>query len=144
MTMMLARGKLEQLRGLAWAVDAAGAPIADATADIAVVPEQPHGGTGVSPSPAGTLGRNTPGYCDFLDASGRPVAPGLDASEPPGGAVYIRRWAVTPLDTSPADTLVLQVLVTTRRDRGAADVTTRVERLPDEARIVAVKTRKRG
>ena len=47
-----------------------------------------------------------------------------------------------PLPTNPNNTLVLQVLVTRTRSRGSADQAVGVNRLPDEARIISVKTRK--
>lgn len=89
-------------------------------------------GLGLSPSPAGALGQNTTGYCDFVDGNGRVLGGG---TTPPPGAVYIRRWSVEPLPASPNNTLVLQVLVTRSRTSG-------VTRLPDDIRLVSVKTRK--
>ena len=55
-----------------------GVPRTDLDTDITVVPERPHGGTGLQPSPAGALGANTVGYVDYLDASGTSLG-GLDA-----------------------------------------------------------------
>ena len=55
--------------------------------------------------------------------------------------MYIRRWSVEPLPTNPNNTLILQVLVFLNRDRGDADAGN-VARLPEEARLVSVKTRK--
>jgi hypothetical protein len=55
--------------------------------------------------------------------------------------VYLRRWSVTPLPTDPNNTLVLQVLVTRSRDRGSAN-TGAGTRLPDESRLMSIKTRK--
>jgi type II secretory pathway pseudopilin PulG len=124
---ILAQQKMEQLRGLVWAFDPAGVPIADATTDVSVSPERAIGGVGLTPSPSAALSLNTNGYCDFLDGFGNWVGGG---TSPPGGAVYVRRWSIAPLPENPANTLVLQVLVTTIRNRGA------------EARIVSVKTRK--
>jgi hypothetical protein len=50
---------------------------------------------------------------------------------------------VEPLPINPDNTLVLQVLVTRARSRGLAESAIGVvTRLPDEARIVTVKTRK--
>ena len=46
-----------------------------------------------------------------------------------------------PLPTNPNNTLVIQVLVTRNFNRGAAD-NGAVSRLPEEARLVTVKTRK--
>ncbi len=115
------------MRSLTWAFDPAGAPIADATTNVSVSPERATGGTGLTPSPTAALSTNTSGYCDFLDGFGNWLAGG---TSPPGGAVYVRRWSIAPLPASPDNTLVLQVLVTTIRNRGA------------EARVVSVKTRK--
>jgi type II secretory pathway pseudopilin PulG len=143
---VLAQQKMEQLRGLTWGFDGVGVPVTDTTTNLSVVPEQPTGGPGLSPSPPGALNRNTPGYCDFLDTAGQPVAPtippaGLPVAMP-SGATYARRWTVEPLPTNPNNTVILQVLVTTTRDRGSADLDTNVRRLPGEARLVSVKTRK--
>ena len=136
---VLAQQKMEQLRGLTWGFDTLGLPQSDTTTDLTVVPERTTGGTGLSPSPAGTLGKNTLGYCDFLDAAGTSLGGG---TVPPVATVYTRRWTVEPLPTNPNNTLILQVLVTRSRNRGAADSTVSVGRLPDEARLVSAKTRK--
>lgn len=138
---ILAQEKMEQLRGLTWGFDNLGLAVTDTTTDTTVVPESPFDGKGLSPSPFGSLGRNTAGYCDFLDGAGRPLGGGVT---PPGGTVFVRRWSVEPLPTHPDTTIVLQVLVTTKRDRGAPDsvADTHVRRLPDEARLVSIKTRK--
>jgi prepilin-type N-terminal cleavage/methylation domain-containing protein len=138
---VLAQQKMEQLRGLTWGFDTIGLPLSDTTSDLTVVPEQPTGGTGLTPSPDRTLRRNVDGYCDFLDERGTPVGSGTN---PPPGTVYIRRWSVEPLPTNPNNTLILQVLVTRWRSRGVADTeeANAGRRLPDEARIISVKTRK--
>ena len=94
--------------------------------------------TGLSPSPVDSLKRNISGYCDFVDRSGRPLGSGPSAA---AGTVFIRRWSIEPLPTDPANTLVLQVFVTARMSRGADD-TAGVRRLPDEARLISVKTRR--
>ena len=60
---------------------------------------------------------------------------------PPDNTIYIRRWSITPLPTNPNNTLVIQVLVTRHRTRGTADQGA-VGRLPDEARMITVRTRK--
>jgi len=136
---VLAQQKMEQLRGMTWGFDSAGLPLSDNSTNITAAVETPTGGRGLSPSPAGALGANTDGYCDFVDRTGRSLGSGAN---PPAGTVYIRRWSVEPLPTNPNNTLVLQVLVTRLRDRGGADDTVSVNRLPDEARIISVKTRK--
>src|SRR5437870_3172963 len=52
---VLAQQKMEQLRGLTWGFDIQGLPTSDTSTDLTVVPEKPTGGTGLSPSPGGTL-----------------------------------------------------------------------------------------
>ncbi len=135
---ILAAQKVEELRALAWGFDAAGVPSADLASDTSVSPERPAGGTGLTTSPNGALGANTPGWVDYVDSSGAKLAGG---AQPPVDAIFIRRWSVRPLAASPADTLVIQVLVTRNRQRGAADLGA-VARLPEEARLVTVRTRK--
>ncbi|MBI1872555.1 MAG: prepilin-type N-terminal cleavage/methylation domain-containing protein [Acidobacteria bacterium] len=135
---VLAEQKMEHLRSLTWGFDTIGLPFSDFSTDVSVVPETPTGGTGLSPSPAGTLSQNTAGFVDYLDPFGRWVGTG---TLPPPGTAYIRRWSVEPLPTNPNNTLILQVLVTRNRNRGSADDGP-VSRLPDEARLVSIKTRK--
>ena len=135
---ILAQQKMEQLRGLTWGFDTLGLPLSDYTSDTTVLPEAPTGGKGLSPSPTDVLKSNQDGYCDFLDRYGYPLGGG---TAPPAGTVYIRRWSVEPLPTNPNNTIVLQVLVTQLRDRGA-DTSANTRRLPDEARVTSVKTRK--
>lgn len=144
-TVILAQQKMEQLRGLTWGFDTIGLPISDTTTDLSAVspetgcPTPGSGrGTGLSPSPAGTIGANTDGWVDYLNQFGCVLSGG---GSPPQGTVYIRRWSVEPLPTNPNNTLVLQVLVFVNKDRGDADQGN-VARLPEEARLVSVKTRK--
>ena len=145
-TVMLAQQKMEQLRGLTWGFDTLGLPISDITTDSSVVPHAAGcptsttdgGGTGLSPSPAGTLSNNVSGWVDYLDVNGCLLGGGAAA---PSRATYIRRWSVEPLPTNPNNTLVLQVLVTRRTDRGEANEGN-VTRLPEEARLMSIKTRK--
>ena len=134
---VLAQQKMEQLRGLAWGFDTLGLPVTDISTDITVIPEQAAGGTGLAPG--GSLGQNIRGYCDFVDKNGISLGTG---TTPSVGTVYIRRWTIEPLPTNPNNTIVLQVLVTRLRNRGAADTATGTGRLPDEARVISVKTRK--
>lgn len=135
---ILAEQKMEQLRGLAWGIDGLGLSVTDTTTDTAVVPEAAAGGTGLTPSPSNTLQVTTGGYVDYLDSKGTSLGGGTAI---PDNTAYIRRWYVEPLAADPDNTLVLQVLVTRRVDRGTADVGA-VSRLPDEARLITVKTRK--
>lgn len=134
--------KLEQLRALRWALAAdSGLPDADESTDSSTEPATSSGG-GLSPSPAGTLAANIPGYVDYLDARGGWVGTG---ATPPGGAVFIRRWSIGRLPADPEDTLVLQVLVTTIRRAGQADHGPgERSRLADEALVATVRTRKAG
>lgn len=124
-TAIMAAAKMEELRSLAWTYEPAepgipGVPRSDRTTDLSRPDRPTRAGSGLSPSPANALHVNTPPYVDYLDDAGRWVGHGAD---PPEGAVFIRRWAVVPLDTDPERTLVLQVLVTTvRQERtGAAN-----------------------
>jgi type II secretory pathway pseudopilin PulG len=133
---VLAEQKVEELRALAWGYDSDGLPTSDITSNTAT--DEPDGGTGLSPSPATALQENTDGYVDYIGPFGQKIGGGLDL---PSATVYIRRWSISPLPTNPNNTLILQVLVTPVRDRGAADLGS-VGRLTGEARLVTVKTRK--
>jgi prepilin-type N-terminal cleavage/methylation domain-containing protein len=140
-TTAMAEQKLEQLRALTWGFDLSGQglPLTDTTTNLAVTPPE-HNGTGLNPSPADALERNTEGFVDFLDGNGQWVGTG---SKPPASAVYIRRWSITPLPTNPNNTIVIQVLVTP-----VASEQARVEsaftrtRMSGDALLVTVKTRK--
>ncbi len=98
--------KMEQLRALAWGHDGSNLPVSDTTSDVSHVPSRASGGPGLLPSPAGTLDHDTPGYVDYLAADGSWLGSG---SPPGGGAVYVRRWSVTPLASHPLDALVFVV-----------------------------------
>lgn len=137
-TAMLAQQKLEELRALTWGFDTQGLPISDTSTDTTVSPEAMAGGTGLSPSPAGTLSDNTTGYVDYINQFGEKLGGG---AFPPANAVYVRRWSVEPLPSNPNNTLVLQVLVFRNNDRGSAN-NGAGRLLPEEARLVTVKTRK--
>ena len=137
---LLAQQKMEQLRALQWGFDALGLPVTDTTTNTTTVPESNQSGTGLAPSPAGTLNQNKVGWVDYLDRFGNPLG---GASETPAdGTVYIRRWSVEPLPTNPNNTLILQVLVTVVGNRTGVDNTVSVVRGNAEARMVSVKTRK--
>jgi type II secretory pathway pseudopilin PulG len=137
-TVVLAQQKLEELRALTWGFDTQGLPISDVSTDTTVSPETSNGGTGLSPSPSGSLGANTNGYVDYIDQFGSKLGGG---TTPAAGTVYVRRWSVEPLPSNPNNTLILQVLVFRNRDRGSADDGAG-KVLPEEARLVTVKTRK--
>lgn len=136
---VLAEQKLEELRALTYGFDSEGLPVTDTTSNTAVSPETTTGGRGLDPSPISALQENTSGYVDYVDTYGNKV--GTGGTTPPGDAAFTRRWSITPLPTNPNNTLILQVLVTRNRDRGSAD-NGAVARLPEEARMVTVKTRK--
>lgn len=102
-----AQAKVEELLSLAWRFDERGNRVSDVATNLAVTPSST-GGTGLRPSPANALAENVDGHVDYLDQYGQWVGTG---SQPPSSAAFVRRWAVRPLASAPADTLVLQVLV---------------------------------
>jgi type II secretory pathway pseudopilin PulG len=134
----LAQQKIEQIRGLAWGFDPFGLPQNDFASDISVVPPATTGGWGLSASPQEVLTTNVPGYVDYLDASGRWVGTGPN---PVPGTIFVRRWSIEPLPTNPNNTLIIQVVVIRLR-AGAAATRASVGRVPDEVRLVTLKTRK--
>jgi prepilin-type N-terminal cleavage/methylation domain-containing protein len=138
----LAEQKLEQLRSLTWGFDAKeqGLPVSDTTTNLATDPPT-SSGSGLNPSPSESLRSNQAGYVDFLDGHGAYVGTG---SVIPAAAVYVRRWSIQPLPTNPNNTLILQVLVSpvsNERIRQQGDADT-LNRLPGDALLVSVKTRK--
>ena len=135
---VLAEQKVEELRALTWGFDSSGLPVTDTTSDTASAVDAPTGGTGLTPSPETALQENTNGYVDYVDMYGNKVGGG---TTPPADAMYTRRWSIEPLPTNPNNTIIIQVLVTRHRWRGAADEGA-VLRLPEEARLITVKTRK--
>lgn len=138
---VLAEQKLEELRALSWGFDTQGLPVSDTSSDTTVSPETGIGGTGLKPSPTTALGEDTPGYVDFVDGYGVKVQQDAGGNNATATAVYTRRWSITPLPTNPNNTLVIQVLVTRSKDRGEANEGA-VGRLAEEARMIAVRTRK--
>ena len=138
---VLAEQKLEELRGLSWGFDTQGLPVSDTATDTTVSPEKPSGGTGLKPSPTAALQQDTAGYVDYVDAFGTKVQQGAGGNQTSSSVVYTRRWSITPLPTNPNNTLVIQVLVTRNKNRGQANQGN-VARMPEEARMIAVRTRK--
>jgi prepilin-type N-terminal cleavage/methylation domain-containing protein len=118
---LAAAARMEQLRLLRFEYDAAGLRVTDTTTDLASDPPA-GGGTGLTPSPPLALAANLPGYVDYLDAESAVV--GAGAAVPPR-AVFVRRWAVVPIDAS-GDALALQVVVQSLADgsRGEARLAT--------------------
>jgi hypothetical protein len=107
MATILAAQKIEQLRSLPWYVDADRVARSDDTTDLSIEPAAPSG-TGLQPSPAGTLETDTAGFVDYLAADGAWRGNGPRA---PRSAAYVRRWAIEPFAADPGDSLVLTVLV---------------------------------
>jgi hypothetical protein len=142
MTALLAEQKMEQLRSLTWGFDPLGLPASDLTTDVALLgasatvcgPARSGVGLGLTPSADDTLAANVDGYVDFVDARGCSLGGGAAA---PAGAAFVRRWAIALLEGSAEATLVLTVRVL--RWPAAASAAGRV---PGEARLVTLKTRK--
>jgi prepilin-type N-terminal cleavage/methylation domain-containing protein len=117
-TVVLAAQKLEELRGLTWGFDAQGLAVSDPA---------------LNASPSDSLESNSAGFVDYVDRFGRRLEGGAAA---PADALYVRRWAITPMPQDPSNTIVIQVLVTwVGRGNGA-------RRAADRARITTVRTRK--
>lgn len=142
---LLAQQKMEELRGLTWGYDILGLPVSDFATDTSAMEAisgcaASSGGsaTGLTPSPWGTLQQNTAGWVDYVDENGCVLGGGGQA---PLRTKFTRRWSVEPLPSNPNNTLILQVLVTKRANRGNADAGN-VGRMNDEARLMSVKTRK--
>ena len=140
-TTAMAEQRMEQLRALTWGFDLTGQglPISDTTTNLSVYP-MTQNGSGLNPSPSDALEQNTTGFFDYLDSAGNWVGTG---AVPPGNAMYLRRWSITPLPTNPNNTLVIQVLVTPLANEQArvASQFTRTRMLGDSL-LVSVKTRK--
>jgi hypothetical protein len=137
-TSLLATQKMEQLLALTWASAGAAPSVAlsDLTTDLSREPPS-NAGFGLSPSPAGALDHNLPGYVDYLDEAGVWVGTG---PEPPPRGVFVRRWSVDPIPTDPDNLLVLQVFVTTVEASRRQSAGRRV-RQPGDAYLVDVKAR---
>src|SRR5258705_12737378 len=95
---VLAQQKLEELRSLAWGFDQSGLPTSDITTDTTQTPEDPIGGTGLSPSPQTSLGENMTGWVDYIDSFGNKLGTG---SNPPQNAAYTRRRVGAALASNP-------------------------------------------
>ena len=128
---LLATQKMEQLLALTWRIDLSGGglPESDTSTDVSYDPPR-SGGTGLEPSPGGTLQADTPGYADYLDDGGRWLGRG---ATPPAGAVYRRRWRIQASPLNP-DARVIQVLVTPVHRPAAGG----------EIALTAIKTRKQS
>lgn len=125
---ILAEQKMEQLRALKWH---------DTTTDTTLAHEPATGGTGLSPSPEGTLQRNSNGYVDYLDARGVQLGGGIVQ---PAGTAYVRRWSIEPLPANPIKTLIIQVFVMRLRGRLDGDAGEPTY-LTGHARLTTARTR---
>lgn len=132
----LAREKLEQLTALAWTADDGLLPVSDYATNLAQAPSQPSGGVGLSVSPGDTLATATAGYVDYLDSSGTWVG---SSGSPPRDARWQRRWSIQVVG-GPADTLMLQVLVSRVGTSGA--VMARDAAATNGAWLVSVRSRR--
>ena len=104
---VVAQQKLEQLTALEWRIDAAGIPRSDLSSDLSVDPPA-SSGSGLQPSPSGSLDRDIPGFVDFVGGDGRWRGRG---PAPVPGTAFIRRWSISAHPRDPADTLILTVVV---------------------------------
>jgi prepilin-type N-terminal cleavage/methylation domain-containing protein len=138
LAVLLATDKVEQLRGLAWSFDASGTATSDTTSDVSVQPVTSFG-QGLRASPVDSLQRNTTGYVDYLDQTGRWVGTG---PQPVAGAVYVRRWNIQRLPSDPENTLVFQVLVTPVAGSSTAAPSVVAVRHPADALLTSLRTRK--
>ena len=93
---LLAQQKLEQLNALEWRIDSSGVSRSDVTSNLSVDPPEASG-SGLQPSPGGTLDRSTPGFADFVGADQR--------------ISFVRRWSIVPYPGDPFDTIVVTVIV---------------------------------
>lgn len=93
--------------------------------------EQLRSDTGLTRSPPDALEEDTPGYVDYVDASGN----ASDERRARDRALYVRRWSVEPLPVDPENALILQVHVARIRRAASRD------RLPGDARMVMVKAK---
>lgn len=146
-TTTMATQKMEQLRGLTFSYDAGGLglPVTDSTTNLTLCTPDTSG-HGLDPSPTSpsvnaSLESNISGYVDFLDGRGNCVSAG-GGTTPPAGAVYTRRWAITPLPTNPNNTIVLTVLVTPTAKQDRQTTSDGRTRLIEDSMLVSVRTRK--
>lgn len=89
MALVAAQDKLESLRGLAFAYDAAGASI---TAPA------------LQPSPSSSLDENTAPNVDWLDAAGH-------VSDDANAAILVRRWRISTVEATSPEAIAIEVCV---------------------------------
>jgi hypothetical protein len=131
--------KMEQLLGLAWAVDPTtpGSSTIDLTTDLSTDPPT-MGGSGLGASPAGALHANLAGHVDYLDARGQWAGTG---AAPMARAVFVRRWRVEPVPGSSGRLLAVHVFVTSAGRPGSPDEAA-VTRHPSDVLLTTVRARK--
>ena len=79
--------------------------------------------------------RTSAGYIEYLDRFGVVVSTSIS---PPSGAMYIRRWSITPLPSDPAGGVALQVGVSRVRVDSNGSV---ADALPfASARVIGIRT----
>jgi prepilin-type N-terminal cleavage/methylation domain-containing protein len=123
-----AQARLATLASLAFntvaGADGSAVAVTDTTTDVSGDPPGP-GGTGLSESPADALWHDTPGYADYLDATGRDLGRHAGAQE---RAAYVRRWVIRRQGDGAGEVALIAVLVApvSTAARAAADDPTRV------------------
>ena len=117
---LFAQQKVEQISALEWRTDSSGVSRSDVTSNLSVDPPDASG-SGLQPSPAGTLDRNTPGFADFV--------------RPDERISFVRRWSVVPYPGDPSNTIVVTVIVLP----AAKAVETAAH--PDSVRLQTIRTR---
>ena len=84
-----AQDKLEELRGLTFAYDAAGTPVT---------------ATELSPSPSSSLDHDLDATVDWIDTAGQ----ALDRAD---DAALVRRWRISTIGAAPPDAIAIEVCV---------------------------------
>lgn len=106
-----AQARLATLASLAFhtiaAADGSAVAVTDTTTDVGGDAPGP-GGTGLSESPPDALWHDTPGYVDYLDATGRDLGRRAGARE---AAAYVRRWAIGRQGIGAGEVALIAVLV---------------------------------
>lgn len=128
---VVAEQKLEQLNALEWRTDAAGVRRSDQSSDLSIDPPA-SSGSGLRPSPSGSLDRNIPGFVDFVGQDGHWRGRG---AAPVPGTAFVRRWAIAAHPGDPADTLILTVAVLPVADLAAGIME------PAAVRLQTIRTR---
>ena len=129
---------MEELRALAWGFDTRACPQRHDDEHRPCRRRRRPEARGSLRRPRPLYRRTPTGFVDYIDPNGNKLGGG---GIRPDNAIYIRRWSIEPLPTNPNNTLVIQVLVTRHRT-AARPIRGSRPRLPDEARMISVKTRK--